>query len=231
MTMLALALAIAPVLWAGVLLAFSVPLAARWREPVLRQPVLIIESDDWGAGPLAQAEALNRLAAMLQRVRDGSGRAAVMTLGIVLEVPDGARIAATHCTLYHTLPFADIRFDAVRAAMQDGIRAGVFVPQLHGQCHYWPSAMLAAAQTDNRVRDWLTASEPAATEDLPSHLQSGWIDASSLPSLALASDAISQAAATEATAYQAVFGSAPQVAVATTFIWNDTVEAGRPRNA
>lgn len=225
MTVLAFALAMVLVLWAGVLLAFAGPLAARWREPVLRHPVLIIESDDWGAGPLAQADALTRLAALLQRIRDSSGRPALMTLGVVLEVPDGDRIAASNCTEYHALPLTDPRFDAVRAAIQSGIQAGVFAPQLHGQCHYWPPALLAAAQDNPAVRDWLTAAEPAATEDLPSPLQSRWVDASSLPSHALSPDAIQQAAAAETAGYRVVFGSAPQVAVATTFVWNDTVEA------
>ncbi|HWR76832.1 MAG TPA: hypothetical protein VN283_06460 [Thiobacillus sp.] len=225
MTVLALALAMVLVLWAGVLLAFAGPLAARWREPVLRCPVLIIESDDWGAGPLAQADALARLAALLQRVRDRGGRPAIMTLGVVLEVPDGARIAASNCTEYHALTLADPRFDAVRAAIQSGIRADVFAPQLHGQCHYWPSAVMAAARDNATVRDWLTASEPAATEGLPPPLQSRWVDASSLPSHALAPEAIQQAAAAEAAGYQAIFGSAPQVAVPTTFVWNDAVEA------
>jgi hypothetical protein len=225
MTVLALALTMLLLLWASVLFAFARPLAARWREPVLRHPVLVIESDDWGAGPLTQADALNRLSSLLQRIRDRSGRPAVMTLGAVLEVPDGPRIAATHCTEYHALPLADPRFDAVRTAMQSGIAANVFAPQLHGQCHYWPPAVLAAAQTDDRVRDWLTAPDPAATEDLPSPLQSRWVDASSLPSIPLAPEAIRQAVAIEAVAYQAAFGSAPQVAVATTFVWNDAVEA------
>ena len=31
---------------------------ATWREPVLRRPVLIIESDDWGAGPAEQAHVI-----------------------------------------------------------------------------------------------------------------------------------------------------------------------------
>lgn len=225
MTVLAVALAMLLLVWAAVLLAFAGPLIARWREPVLRRPVLVIEGDDWGAGPLAQAEALYRLSALLQRVRDRSGRPAVMTLGMVLEVPDGARIAAGGCTEYHALTLADARFDGVREAMQDGIRAGVFAPQLHGQCHYWPPALLAAAQEDAAVRGWLTAMEPAATEGLPAPLQSRWVDASSLPSRALAPEAVWQAAAAEAAAYQAVFGSAPQVAVATTFVWNDAVEA------
>src|SRR5574340_1681688 len=144
MTVLALLLAMVMLLWAGVLLAFAGPLVARWSEPVLRHPVLIVESDDWGAGPLAQADALTRLSALLQRVRDRNGHPAVMTLGVVLEVPDGERIAAAGCTEYHALPLADARFDRVRDAIQRGTAAGVFAPQLHGQCHYWPPALLAA---------------------------------------------------------------------------------------
>jgi hypothetical protein len=113
----------------------------------------------------------------------------------------------------------------VRAAVQSGLQAGVFAPQLHGQCHYWPPALMAAAQDNSAVRDWLTAPEPASTEDLPSPVQTRWVDGSSLPSRELSADAIQQAVAAEAAEYQAMFGSAPQVAVATTFVWNDTVEA------
>lgn len=225
MSVLALAFVLLLLLWLGVMLAFAAPLVARWREPVLTCPVLIIESDDWGAGSLAQADALSRLSALLQSVRDRTGRAAVMTLGVVLDVPDGARIAASGCAEYHALSLADARFDGVRAAMQRGMAAGVFVPQLHGQCHYWPAAVMAAAQTDGVVRDWLCAPEPAATEDLPSHLQSRWVDAASLPSHALPVDAIQRAVVAEASAYQALFGERPQVAVATTFVWNHAVEA------
>ncbi|MDP3585356.1 MAG: hypothetical protein Q8R61_09530 [Thiobacillus sp.] len=223
--MLVFAVATILLLWATILLSFFAPLAARWREPVLRHPVLVIESDDWGAGPLAQAEALPRLSAVLQGIRDRSGRSAVMTLGVILEVPDGPRIAASGCSEYHALPLTDARFDDVRAAMQSGIAAGVFVPQLHGQCHYWPPALMCAAQRDSAVRDWLTAPTPATTEGLPSPLQSRWVDASVLPSRTLPADAIRQAVAAEAQTYQTLFGSAPQVAVATTFVWNDAVEA------
>lgn len=210
--------------WTGVLLAFAAPLAARWREPVLRHPVLILESDDWGAGPLTQTAALHALSTLLQQQRDSAGRPAIMTLGVVLEVPDGARIADSDGSAYHAITLQDARFADVRAAMRDGIEAGVFVPQLHGQCHYWPPAIMAAAQHKPAVRDWLMNPEPAATEDLPSHLQSRWVDASELPSRALAPDAIRQAIDTEAATYKAIFRQAPRVAVATTFVWNDTVE-------
>ena len=225
MSVLALALAAVLLLWAAVLLTFSGPLVARWREPVLRQPVLIIESDDWGAGPLAQAEALVRLSALLQGIRDVSGHPAIMTLGVILEVPDGARIAESGSTSYHALTLADSRFAHVRAAMHEGIQAGVLVPQLHGQCHYWPGSVLATAQSDESVRKWLVSPEPALTEDLPSHLQTRWTDASNLPSKTLMPEAIQQAAAFEIATYQTIFGRVPKVAVATTFVWNEVVEA------
>lgn len=216
-------------LWLVVLVAFARPLLARWREPVLRHPVLVIESDDWGAGPLEQAEALRELAAMLGRIRDGTGRPALMTLGMVFEVPDGPRILADGGTTYHGLPLSDPRFDDVRAAIEEGIAAGVFVPQLHGQAHYWPPALLAAAQSDARVRTWLTSQEPAATEDLPSHLQSRWVDAATLPSRPLDAAAIDAAVAFECESYRALFGAAPQVAVATTFVWSNAVETAWAR--
>lgn len=216
-------------LWAGVLFVYARPLAARWREPVFRHPVLAIESDDWGAGPLDQAVALDRLAETLSRVRDCRGRPALMTLGVILEVPDGPRIAAAGCARYHALPLTDARFDAVRAAMQGGIAAGVFAPQLHGLCHYWPPALLAAARHDEAVRAWLTAAEPAATEALPSPLQSRWVDASVLPSRPLADGDIRDAVSNEVSVYQRIFGHRPQVAVATTFVWTDAVEAAWAR--
>lgn len=224
MSVLALAFAAVLLLWVAVLLAFAGPLAARWREPVLRQPVLIIESDDWGAGPLAQAEALIRLSALLRGIRDVSGRPAIMTLGVILEVPDGVRIAASGGAAYHALTLADSRFASVRTAMLDGIQAGVLVPQLHGQSHYWPAAILDAARTDSDVRNWLLSPEPASTETLPPHLQTRWTDASSLPSKALLPETIQQAAAFEAATYQTIIGQAPSVAVATTFVWNEMVE-------
>ncbi|MCC6201498.1 MAG: hypothetical protein IT494_00660 [Gammaproteobacteria bacterium] len=211
-------------LWLVVLVAFARPLLARWREPVLRHPVLVIESDDWGAGPLEQAKALRELAAMLGRIRDGTGRPALMTLGMVFEVPDGPRILADGGTTYHGLPLSDPRFDEVCAAIKEGIAAGVFVPQLHGQAHYWPPALLAAAQSDASVRTWLTSPEPAATEDLPSHLQSRWVDAATLPSRPLDAAAIDAAVTFECESYRALFAAAPQVAVATTFVWSDAVE-------
>lgn len=229
MAALAIVLCLVVLLWAVVLGAFARPLLARWREPVFRFPILCIESDDWGAGPEAQAMALARLCELLQRVRDSSGRPALMTLGVILEVPDGPRIGASGCGEYHAQPLSDARFTSVREAMQTGVASGVFVPQLHGQCHYWPPAVLTAARHDAAVRDWLTQAQPVPTEILPSALQSRWVDASSLPSQPLSDEVIERAVADEASVYQRVFGVPPTAAVATTFVWTAAVETAWAR--
>src|SRR6266536_6301154 len=78
-------------------LAYRRALSAAWREPVLRAPVLILESDDWGYGPLTQAERLDRIAEVLAGFRDASGRQPVATLGVVLAGPDTDRMRADGC--------------------------------------------------------------------------------------------------------------------------------------
>lgn len=211
--------------WCGLLALFARPLVARWREPVFRCPLLVLESDDWGAGPLAQADALRRILQVLEAFRDGHGRAPVMTLGVIFEVPDTNRIAHENAAAYHGLGLDDDRFGELRDVVDMGIRAGVFEPQLHGQCHYWPNALVSAASGDREVRDWLTAPGLPRTEQLPSPLQSRWVDASALPSRPLPEKAINDAVAAEVATFHAHFGGRPRVAVATTFVWTATVEA------
>ena len=211
-------------LWAFVLLAFARPLRARWREPVFRHPLLVIESDDWGAGPLAQAEALRRIAAVLESFRDSTGRHPVMTLGIVFEVPDSERMAREGASVYRACGLDEACFDELRRVIRAGVESGVFVPQLHGQCHYWSETLMAAAQRGGDVREWLTGSRLPQTEKLPAHLQTRWIDASGLPSRALDPEDVAVAAQQEAASYRKVFGVLPLVAVPTTFVWTGEVE-------
>jgi hypothetical protein len=50
-------------------------LRALWREPALRVPVLIFESDDWGAGPVEQAQCTAQTAWGARRLSGCTGAA------------------------------------------------------------------------------------------------------------------------------------------------------------
>lgn len=210
--------------WTLLALGYGARLRTLWREPAWRCPVLVIESDDWGAGVLSQAAALDALRALLSRHRDHSGRHPVMTLGIVQAVADTEAIRAAAGREYLRIALDDACLAPVLAALRAGIADKVFAPQLHGMEHYWPAAVMAAAQTDKRVAAWLAGDALPRTEDLPSHLQSRWTAAAVLPSLPLSIPEINAAAAAEAGAFQRIFGITAQVAVPTTFVWNDAVE-------
>lgn len=204
-------------------------LMAVFREPVCAFPILIVESDDWGPGPPDHAEALSALEKILTAFRDGSGRHAVMTLGLVLSVPDTQRMAREGWAHYHSRLLSDSRFASILGSIKRGIQAGVFAPQLHGLAHYWPPALLAASAKSFDAADWLQE-ENANTEALPSALQSRWTDASMLPSRALSKDAIEAAVREETRVFQDVLGQASAVAVPPTFVWDEQVELAWSRS-
>jgi hypothetical protein len=203
------------------LVYFRRDLRAIWHEPVLRHPVMIIESDDWGAGPVAaQAAALRELTALLSRHRDRLGRHPVMTLALVLAVADGPAIRRDG--RYHRRLLDDPLFSTVRQAIEQGRDAGVFALQLHGLEHFWPENLMTS--TDPSVRNWLVDDMPGTTERLPSHLQSRWVDASVLPSRPLDSSVMEAAVTEEVEHFRGLFGTPPRVAVPPTFVWTETVE-------
>jgi hypothetical protein len=209
------------------LLAFAYrrAMAARWREPVLGAPVLILESDDWGYGPDGQAGALDRIAETLAAFRDRRGRHPVMTLGVVLAGPDTDRMRAEGCRKYHRVTLADPRLAPVREAMTHGVARGVFSLQLHGMEHFWPDCLMRGAATDGPVRAWLSNPGFSSTEELPSELQSRWIDATGLPSKPLPVAEVVAAAGEESRVFATTFGQPPEVVVPPTFIWTEDVES------
>jgi hypothetical protein len=191
-----------------------------WREPVFKHPVLLIESDDWGAGPLGQATALNDIADVLARHCDRTGRAPVLSLALVLAVPDGPAIAGEG--RYHRVALDDPRLAPVLQALRDGASRGVFALQLHGMEHFWPATLMASR--DAEVAAWLRQPVPATTERLSSHLQSRWVDAGSLPSSPHAAARIHDAVEEEVRAFARIFGTPPRVVVPPTFVWTREVE-------
>lgn len=198
-------------------------LAALWREPVLTRPVVVVESDDWGPGPVSDAQMLERIAGLLADIRDTKGRPAVMTLGVVLGKPDGAAILANDCRQYHRRALDEPRYAPIVEAIGRGCGAGVFTLQRHGLEHCWPSALLARARSATRVHEWL-ADDDARSEALPPELQSRWIDAAELPSSPLPADDVLAAVEQEAEMFRRIFGEVPTVAVPNTFVWTDDVE-------
>lgn len=218
---------IAVLCWAGLIMALAFrharTLRALWREPMLAQPVLIVESDDWGPGPESDAAMLRRIADLLGSIQDADGRPAVMTLGVVLGSPDGPAILADDCARYHRRSLEEQDYSAIVKVMRDGCAAGIFSLQRHGLEHCWPDSLLARARADEAVRAWLA--DPATrSEALPSELQSRWVDAGALPSRALSEAAIIETVCEERDVYCHLFGSAPVVAVPNTFVWTDAVE-------
>ena len=196
-----------------------------WREPMLRYPVLIIESDDWGPGPSADAEALQRLAQVLGRHRDARGRPATMTLGMLLSAPDTEKIRHAGGREYLAVSISELRFGPILAAIRRGTDEGVFSPQLHGMEHYWPDAVMKASREQESVRTWLVQDDVPRNEDLAPALQSRWIDASILPSRELQREQVVAAAVREVEAFRQVFGVKPAVVVPPTFVWTDATEA------
>jgi hypothetical protein len=196
---------------------------AFFREVVLRCPVVAFESDDWGPGPAEDGSTLRELAATAAAHRDAGNRPATITIGVVLSVAETPQ-SGMEGEGYRRVTLESDRCAAVRTALLEGERRGIFFLQLHGAEHYWPPALLAAATRDHSVAQWLSMPGLPRTESLPSHLQSRWVDASTLPSRALQTSVISSAVDDEVRLFSRVFGRNPEVVVPPTFVWDERVE-------
>jgi len=215
--------------WGGLLGYYARDLRRNWREPVLRYPVVIFESDDWGAGPLDQASALKQLQEILARFIDALGRKPVATLGVILAAADTRRIRNTGGVEYFSASLSEPCYAPLLEVMKEGLRKGVFALHLHGMEHYWPPTLMQVAAKDMNVRDWMQTEGIPSTESLPSHLQARWTDASVLPSRALEKTPQLAAITEEASLFGRCFSVRPRVAVATTFVWTEEVEAAWAR--
>ena len=213
------------VVWGGLIGFYARDLRRSWREPVLRYPVVIFESDDWGAGPLDQTKALAGLRETLARFKDSTGRTPVATLGVVLATADTRRIRDAGGIEYFPASLSEPIYAPLREVMEEGVQQGVFALHLHGMEHYWPQTLMHAAVKDSSVRDWLQSDGIPITEALPSPLQARWTDASILPSRELESDVLRAAITEETNLFATCFNGRPRVAVATTFVWTGEVEA------
>jgi hypothetical protein len=195
-------------------------LLSAWREPCLKRPILIFESDDWGAGPDYQADALRDLQDLELRYQDRDGRHPITTLAIVLGCVDKVATGDE----FRRATLKDHAFAHLLSVIQAGTESGVFAPQLHGLEHYWPEVLFRVGSDNPEVAQWLYSAPNVGTERLPSHLQSRWIYASELPSKDLETGEIERAAGEEVALFREIFGVAPEVVVPPTFVWDGRVE-------
>ncbi len=204
------------------LLKYRKTLTHAWAEPMLRIPVLLIESDDWGPPGKEQVAALEKLAGVLRSVRDKQGRPAQMTLAMVLAAPRPGVAPDNWDDDAVTLADSDYRplVEALRY-LKD-----CFSPQLHGWMHCWPSAVSRAARNDAAIADAAGRVWREGYAVLPSHLQTRWADCHKLPCQILQGEKIRQAAAREARLFRQYLPLAAPVAVPPTFVWNADVEHG-----
>ena len=136
---------------------------AHWR---CAEPVLVIESDDWGLQRRASRERLrsfgepgewadetaetdgdlHRLFDVLDRHRDATGRPAAFSGNVVVTNPDHDAIARDRYDVYHEIPIST-RED-LRVAWQEGVERRVFFAELHGRRHFSVEAWLADLRRD-----------------------------------------------------------------------------------
>ncbi len=194
------------------------------QEPMLKYPVVIFESDDWGTGPLNQQTALIQIHELLSQYSDSTGQHPVMTLGIILAEPDVDKIKASTDQTYHKRTLEDPRYIKLLEVIQKGVDLGTLSVHLHGMEHFWPASLMQSAYDNAQVHQWLFNNKNLQTEDLPSELQSRWVDSSHIPSTEHSKEDIDAAIDEERSLYTNIFGQPPKTVVPPTFVWTDVVE-------
>ena len=142
-----------------------------------------------------------------------------------MAIADTKRIKQAQFAEYFSINLQSPIYKPLIEEIQKGVQHGVFALHMHGMEHYWPKALLTVATHDDNVNNWLLSEGFAETEALPSHLQARWTDASKLPSSTIPEPEIEIAIDQEASLFNACFNLQPRVAVATTFVWTEAVEA------
>ncbi len=195
-----------------------------WQEPYLKEPVVVIESDDWGPGPKRHYEAFERLTRMLIKHRDYYDRPAVFTANIVLSVPNAPAIRSNHFASYARTSL-DEGFSDMLATFRKAILQGVLVPQLHGREHFFPEGLMRTARSGRQdIRDYLSEDGWSDWETLDSPLQAHYVDCSNLPSCNLSLKQQSAIVADAVGIFNRIFKQESFSTVAPCYLWDDATE-------
>lgn len=196
-----------------------------WNEVYLGEPVLCIESDDWGAGAQGQAEALRSILDVCSSFRDVKGRKAVFTANVVLTAPDLARVRNGWNSDGASLSLRTDFWD-VYEVMRWGMQRGVLCPQLHAKEHvYLPGLIEMAKRRDSvLINELPSQNEPPTWETLPHPLQAHYVNGTTLPSAPLSLSEQSQMVCEAVELFKEYFGIGSLSTVAPCYLWDDRTE-------
>lgn len=142
-----------------------------WAGFRCKEPVVVLESDDWGLRRRPAADQLSaygtpsewadeqaegpddvsRLLEVLERHRGPDGRPAAMTMNVVAANPDLEAIAADGFERYHDRPVDETLDPTTLAALREGVHRSLLALELHGRSHLAVDRWLADLRADERA--------------------------------------------------------------------------------
>lgn len=160
---------------------------AQWR---CAEPVVVIESDDWGlerkpcwelareAGEPTDwaleasetAEDVERLSQLLARHRDETGRPACFTANFIVSNPDYEAIRKSSFEQWSDVPLRQWAADTVQRAYRAAIEEGTLYPQYHGLRHYNATLLLTDVRANAAARKCFDSGCAAALSFAKGHL-------------------------------------------------------------
>ena len=194
-----------------------------WLEPYFAETPVLIESDDWGPGGDFHAIRLQNLLTALNQHKDSINRPAILTADMVLSIPDMQKITLANDGSYHRKTLES--FPEIYKTMQAGIKAGVFVPQLHGLEHLNGKAFaLLSQQNEHRLTQAKTTNNWWDWETLDPPLQGHYVDGSTLPTTPITELEATEIITDASRLFEQLFGCPSLSTVAPCYLWNDTIE-------
>ena len=174
-----------PIWIAGILaiVIFRSPLLYKtWKEPYLDVPVVVIESDDWGPGPSSHAKSLLSLVNVLENHHDSVNRPAVLTVNMILTIPDTTVIRETAFREYARISINQSSLEIMNV-LKDSISRDLIVPQLHAIEHFNKDVLMNLARNGNKeICTALTRDGWSSWEALEPRLQRHYLDGNGLSS-------------------------------------------------
>lgn len=200
---------------------------AAWEEQMARS--VKTEADPFfHYDALERGEDLERVWEVLARYADQDGNHPVITADYAVANPDFARIQAGGLTEYFWEPFPETakRYPGSENLLElcrQGMRAGVWKPQLHCREHVQvPGWMEALRQKDPEIT-WAFAHQMISTaEAVTPRQQFGYMDAFRYPAQEEA--ALEKLIQEAAELFRTLFGFRSETFVASCYVWNSPLE-------